>query len=195
MNTENNPSPESDGYRHEAQSGSFEAAYQAAVDNGWSSVKDLARQMWQARAALSPAEQPAPVVPEVAGIGRDADHSRAVVLYLRKEPNNDDIRAIQEALRVARKTYMALAALSPAEQPGQVVPEEWRAGVLAVATMVEKKADNYAAEFGSVDMGALSFGIGHRADIKRDHYHSLVELADEIRALLASAQPQGGEGE
>lgn len=165
------------------------------VERDWPEYESVWRMIEDrvSRAALSPAEQPGLVVPEVAGIGRDADHSRAVVLYLRKEPNNDDIRAIQEALRVARKTYMALAALSPAEQPGQVVPEEWRAGVLAVATMVEKKADNYAAEFGSVDMGALSFGIGHRADIKRDHYHSLVELADEIRALLASAQPQGGE--
>lgn len=45
-------------------------------------------------------EQPsAAQVPEVSGIGRDADHPRALVLYLRAEPTDDDIRAVQEALR------------------------------------------------------------------------------------------------
>lgn len=38
-------------------------------------------------------------VPSVSGIGRDAGHPRALVLYLRSEPTDDDIRAIQEALR------------------------------------------------------------------------------------------------
>lgn len=38
-------------------------------------------------------------VPEVSGIGRDAEHPRAVVLYLRKEPTDDDMRAIQDGLR------------------------------------------------------------------------------------------------
>ena len=67
-----------------------------------------------------------------------------------------------------------------------VVLEGWRAGVEAVAAMIEKKADDYAAEFGHIDMGALSFGIGHRADIKRDHHSSLVELAEEVRTMLAA---------
>jgi len=39
-------------------------------------------------------------VPEVAGIGRDVAHPRAVVLYLRKEPTDDDLRAIQVGLRM-----------------------------------------------------------------------------------------------
>lgn len=38
-------------------------------------------------------------VPEVTGIGRDADHPRALVLYLRTEPSDDSVRAIQDALR------------------------------------------------------------------------------------------------
>ncbi|HHH9444880.1 TPA: hypothetical protein ACP32N_006898, partial [Pseudomonas aeruginosa] len=37
--------------------------------------------------------------PEVSGIGRDTGHPRAVVLYLRKEPTDDDLRAIHDALR------------------------------------------------------------------------------------------------
>ncbi|HCA6729128.1 TPA: hypothetical protein MX491_000162 [Pseudomonas aeruginosa] len=37
--------------------------------------------------------------PEVSGIGRDTGHPRAVVLYLHKEPTDDDLRAIQDGLR------------------------------------------------------------------------------------------------
>ena len=47
-------------------------------------------------------------VPEVSGIARAYDHPRAVILYLRKEPTDDDLRAIQEGLRV-------LAAAPPKE--------------------------------------------------------------------------------
>ncbi len=52
-------------------------------------------------------------VPEVSGIGRDNGHPRAVVLYLRKEPTDDDLRAIHDALR------------SLAAAPGKEVPQAW----------------------------------------------------------------------
>ncbi|MDH0906474.1 hypothetical protein N5C65_03355 [Pseudomonas aeruginosa] len=52
-------------------------------------------------------------VPEVSGIGRDTGHPRAVVLYLRKEPTDDDLRAIHDALR------------SLAAAPGKEVPQAW----------------------------------------------------------------------
>lgn len=42
-------------------------------------------------------------VPEVSGIARAYDHPRAIVLYLRKEPTDDDMRAIQEGLRMLTK--------------------------------------------------------------------------------------------
>ncbi|HHW1591445.1 hypothetical protein QOT74_16760 [Pseudomonas aeruginosa] len=51
--------------------------------------------------------------PEVSGIGRDTGHPRAVVLYLRKEPTDDDLRAIHDALR------------SLAAAPGNSVPQAW----------------------------------------------------------------------
>ncbi|MDQ4382625.1 hypothetical protein RBU20_24215, partial [Pseudomonas aeruginosa] len=51
--------------------------------------------------------------PEVSGIGRDTGHPRAVVLYLRKEPTDDDLRAIHDALR------------SLAAAPGKEVPQAW----------------------------------------------------------------------
>ncbi|HGM8365945.1 TPA: hypothetical protein ACKQBB_001703, partial [Pseudomonas aeruginosa] len=35
----------------------------------------------------------------ISGIGRDAEHPRAVVLYLRNEPSEEDMRAIQNFLR------------------------------------------------------------------------------------------------
>lgn len=57
---------------------------------------------WELRECMIevvPAAQPGQV-PEVAGIGRDVAHPRAVVLYLRKEPTDDDLRAIQVGLRM-----------------------------------------------------------------------------------------------
>ncbi|HCF6961751.1 TPA: hypothetical protein NIJ39_004035 [Pseudomonas aeruginosa] len=47
----------------------------------------------------APVAQAQHSVPEVSGIGRDTGHPRAVVLYLHKEPTDDDLRAIQDGLR------------------------------------------------------------------------------------------------
>ena len=62
-------------------------------------------------------------VPDVAGIGRDSGHPRALVIYLRKEPEDCDIRTIQECLRQARA---ALSAPSHGEQVREVVPAGWK---------------------------------------------------------------------
>ncbi|MBR8123265.1 hypothetical protein KDW39_08895 [Burkholderia multivorans] len=61
----------------------------------------------------------------------------------------------------------------------------WRAGVEAVAKMIEKKAADYLDEYGYVehDTGAVSWGLGNHADEKRDYHWSLVELAEEVRAM------------
>ena len=93
-------------------------------------------------------------------------------------------RADPSNLPAATAAFHAAAHELNAQQP--VVLEGWRAGVEAVVAMIEKKAADFAAEFGHIDMGALSFGIGHRADIKRDHHSSLVELAEEVRSALAA---------
>lgn len=37
-------------------------------------------------------------MPEVSGIGRDFAYPRSVVLYLRTEPTDDDLRAIHDGL-------------------------------------------------------------------------------------------------
>ncbi|EPD2101828.1 hypothetical protein ACR63F_003688 [Pseudomonas aeruginosa] len=50
-------------------------------------------------------------VPEISGIGRDAEHPRAVVLYLRNEPSDEDMRAIQNFLR-------AMLAAAPGKEVG-----------------------------------------------------------------------------
>ncbi|HGM6423186.1 TPA: hypothetical protein ACKQIK_004014 [Pseudomonas aeruginosa] len=52
-------------------------------------------------------------VPEVSGIGRDFAYPRSVVLYLRTEPTDDDLRAIHDGL------------LSLAAAPGKEVPQAW----------------------------------------------------------------------
>lgn len=56
-----------------------------------------------------------------------------------------------------------------------------------VAAFIERKADDYAREYGVDDMGSLSFGN----DAMRDYHWGLLELADEI-GKLAAPQPQGG---
>ncbi|HCF2655347.1 TPA: hypothetical protein NIB10_003010 [Pseudomonas aeruginosa] len=47
----------------------------------------------------SPVAQAQHSVPEVSGIGRDFAYPRSVVLYLRTEPTDDDLRAIHDGLR------------------------------------------------------------------------------------------------
>lgn len=61
-------------------------------------------------------------VPEISGIGRDAEHPRAVVLYLRNEPSDEDMRAIQNFLRAISADVLTQAQHS--------VPEllEWAVG-------------------------------------------------------------------
>lgn len=66
-------------------------------------------------------------------------------------------------------------------------PEGWAAGVEDAAKMLDKKADDYARQFGHDDMGSLSFGQGSHADAKRDHHWSLIELAEDIRAMRPPA--------
>lgn len=55
-----------------------------------------------------------------------------------------------------------------------------------VAAFIERKADDYAREYGVDDMGSLSFGN----DTMRDYHWGLLELADEIRNLAAPRQPE-----
>ncbi|PJL41030.1 hypothetical protein B9Y78_07955 [Stenotrophomonas maltophilia] len=59
-------------------------------------------------------------------------------------------------------------------------------GIEAAAKLIQKKADDYAEEFGYDDMGGLSFGRGIHAEVKSDHHFFMLELVDELRALLAS---------
>ncbi len=56
-------------------------------------------------------------VPEISGIGRDAEHPRAVVLYLRNEPSEEDMRAIQNFLRAISADVLTQAQHS--------VPDGW----------------------------------------------------------------------
>lgn len=61
----------------------------------------------------APVAQAQHSVPEVSGIGRDFAYPRSVVLYLRTEPTDDDLRAIYDGLR------------SLAAAPGKEVPQAW----------------------------------------------------------------------
>ncbi len=74
------------------------------------------------------------------------------------------------------------------EAIGGVSPPEgmagWMQGVEAASALLSKKAEDFAQEHGYDDMGGLSFGRGAHADAKLDYHSTLIELADEVRAML-----------
>ena len=78
-------------------------------------------------------------------------------------------------------------------QPSPSVQDRWKEGVEAAARLIDQKAELYAIRFGHDDMGVLSFGTGSHAEIKMGHYTSMIELADEVRAMLAAAPKPEGE--
>ncbi|MFK1403331.1 hypothetical protein ACIUYQ_09395 [Pseudomonas aeruginosa] len=80
------------------------------IDGSDGDREEVQRALGMLAAAPGKAQHSAP---EVSGIGRDTGHPRAVVLYLRKEPTDDDLRAIHDALR------------SLAAAPGKEVPQAW----------------------------------------------------------------------
>ena len=75
-------------------------------------------------------------------------------------------------------------------QPVPSVTDGWREGVESAARLIDIKADLHSTRFGHDDMGVLSFGTGTHAEIKMAHYTGLLELAGEVRAMLADA-PDG----
>ena len=78
-------------------------------------------------------------------------------------------------------------------QPAPKGVDGWREGVESAARLIDQKAELYAIRFGRDDIGGLSFGQGPHAKIKMDHYTSMIELADEVRATLAAAPKPDGE--
>lgn len=79
-------------------------------------------------------------------------------------------------------------AFNAGKQSAPSVPDGWKEGVESAARLIDQKAELYAIRFGHDDIGGgLSFGQGPHAEIKMDHYTSMIELADEVRATLAAA--------
>ena len=84
-------------------------------------------------------------------------------------------------------TWKAIEARVTGAQPAPSVPDTYAAGINAVAAMLQSKADEYAKEHGHDDMGGLSFGPGMGGQIKMDYYTNLIELTDDVRAMIAAA--------
>lgn len=85
------------------------------------------------------------------------------------------------------------ASLSQPEPEAVQVPQGWVDGVNAAAKLLDKKADEYAGQFGGVDPETGAFEFKREAQLE---YHStLVELADEIRATLAAAPQSPAQAE
>lgn len=95
----------------------------------------------------------------------------------------DGSRSIESRSRRALELLDRIRATHPSPPEGMA---GWRQGVEAAAALLSKKADDFAKEHGHDDMGGLSFGRGSHADAKLDYHSSLIELADEVRAMLAA---------
>lgn len=123
---------------------------------------------------------------EAASVAQGTDEPRRVIALLLNAMNwwgaQED--GIPEPCNGAVESARAL--LAQAAPPAAPVQD---AGLKAAADFIQRKADDYAREFGSGDMGSLSFGN----DAMRDYQWGLLELADEIRALAAPAVPAAGE--
>ena len=105
-------------------------------------------------------------VPDFAGIGRDAGHPRAVVLYLRTEPTDGDLRAIQEALRFAaapaqpaahdqgeaQRLRKASEAIREFEKSGWHGSKGYHAGLLKAAQIVDERAASTGQEAAHVSV-------------------------------------------
>ena len=96
-------------------------------------------------------------------------------------------RPDSKTFHVERVTHWMPLPDLPGAQPAPSVPDGWREGVESAARLIDQKAELYAIRFGHDDIGGLSFGTGAHAEIKMDHYTSMIELADEVRATLAAA--------
>ncbi len=92
-------------------------------------------------------------------------------------------RKMQPAALYAHRTTPGYSATPlHAAPPAQGI--DLSPGIEAAAKLIQKKADDYAEEFGYDDMGGLSFGRGHHAEVKSDHHCFMMELVDELRALI-----------
>jgi hypothetical protein len=101
---------------------------------------------------------------------------------------------IKEFLRGYATEYAkaAIAARAPADSvtaPAGGVAT----GIEAAAKLLERKADDFARENGSDDLGGLSFGRGAHADAKLEYHSTLLELAEEIRSLAAAPPTQAAD--
>ncbi|HIC7209370.1 hypothetical protein [Burkholderia stabilis] len=153
---------------------------------------------WQARAASAnetvaeEADEPYLVMLDV----------RDLFAYLRaawregqhydREDMPDQADSWSAASDYANKTIERWTSMRPVAARSPAMAAEGAAyhdGIEAVAKMIDEKAVDYAVEFGcwERDTGALSFGQGAHADVKRDYHSSLVELAEEVRAMAAAA--------
>ncbi|MGU0794019.1 hypothetical protein ACSETL_02875 [Pseudomonas aeruginosa] len=129
-------------------------------------------------------------VPEISGIGRDAEHPRAVVLYLRNEPSEEDMRAIQNFLRA-----ISADVLTQAQHSVPVAREQLERLVRIL------DAHNYAkdAEALMALLAAAPAQAQHSVPVAREQLERLVRIldahnyakdAEALMALLAAAPAQ-----
>lgn len=103
---------------------------------------------WRLNEAQQAERQVAASIPSVSGLGRDADHPRAVVLYLRTEPSDDDMRAIQEALRTPQAAQDVRGLVEALETVVQMCRKEYTNSAIQLAA--EEAIEDYKAQGGDV---------------------------------------------
>ena len=109
-----------------------------------------------------------------------------------KMQSNRSVSLMEDCKPTLTAAWNCCAALAPADSvlapAGEVV-----AGIEAAAKLLERKADDFARENGSDDLGSLSFGRGAHADAKLEYHSTLLELAEEIRSLAPPPPAQAAD--
>ncbi|KKB61128.1 hypothetical protein WM40_24980 [Robbsia andropogonis] len=102
----------------------------------------------------------------------------------------DDIASLRSMATVAPGYEAEILIRAADALAARHAPTGADAALEEAAKHLDKKADSYVQEFGSVepDTGSLEFGRGPHADEKHEYYSTLLELAEEIRALKSKKE-------
>lgn len=139
---------------------------------------------------------------DISGIGRDAGHPRAVLLYLRHEPSDDDLRTIQEMFRTAYPAPAPAPAERVEREPVAVVKYggyaagnhlEWVKG--AGLQFLPEGTAIYAGAIPRLHIVAyLDIGAGGYIDLGSDLENNQLEALPWGRHMLGIVGTYGAEG-
>lgn len=147
------------------------------------------------------AQQPAPATQQAGWTNADADAARLALELECLLMDTKDAAVVSKWWASANDALEMHRARLQEVQPSPTPPSDsvtapaggGVAGIEAAAKLLERKAEDFARENGSDDLGSLSFGRGAHADAKLEYHSTLLELAEEIRSLAPPPPAQAAD--